>query len=691
MREDVKIKLLKKLARMHGIETFFNAGGCRVEAGPDSLMAVLKAIGSPLERITEVDAAIRERTIRIWNRLCDPVAVLWEGIESHIEIRVPKKYENARGECSLRLERGGVLRWGFNVSSLPLQRGVTVEGAIFQSRSILLPKIPPGYHKLTVDLKFDTSYVYIISAPLKVYDMPPAAGKIWGLFIPLYALNSKSSWGAGDYKDFGKLLSWIHKKGGNMAGTLPLLSSYLDEPFEPSPYSPVSRLFWNEFFIDVTRTDQFRQCDEARDLFNAPGFQSELERLRNNRLVDYRGVMNLKRNILEICSEYFFSYSAENRENFKRWVDEKPEAGNYARFRAAVEQKKAGWLSWPGAMQGGIIKDGDFNPDIERYHLYVQWIAAEQLKAVSKAAGEKGQLLYLDLPLGVHIEGYDTWRQRDIFAFGASVGAPPDSLCADGQNWAFPPLHPENIREQGHSYYIDVLRNHLKYAGILRIDHILGMHRQYWIPRGLPASHGVYVKYRAEEFYAILALESHRHRSVIVGEDLGNVPGYIRKEMETHGVYGMYVLPFEYKGGRKALRDIPQYSLTCLNTHDMLPFAGYWKELGRNKEKVALPVYLRKQGQMKVATSNTKEVLKGCLSYMAASRSRILLVNTEDLWLEKEPQNIPGTIDEYPNWRRRARFSVDEFSKNREINNMLNMINNLRGKPLVRNAVKNDR
>lgn len=681
MSEANENRALLNLAALHGVESsYIDTAGQERKAGVHSLVSVLRALGVPVEGPEDAGDALREGIEKHWRRLCDPVAVAWGGRPAVIKLRIPLKLPEVRLECSLEIEGEGIFRWDRALSSLPCVKEFNVEGNHFGVRRMELPPLPPGYHRLALNIGGIISSMLIISAPRRLYgDMAGAGEKIWGVFIPLYALNSDRSWGAGDFSDLDELLQWISQKGGDIAGTLPLLAAYLDDPLEPSPYSPVSRLFWNEFYLDVTGLDEFKESPEAISLFNSALFQEELAALRESSLVDYRQAMAVKRRVLELCAGKIFTEKGRRRQLLGRWADENPEVKCYARFRAAVEKSKSGWNAWPEAMREGTIKGRDLDPAVERYHLYVQWAAAEQLGELARKARGRGQGLYLDLPLGVHIEGYDTWREREIFVPGASTGAPPDPLCAGGQDWELPPLHPERIREQSYRYYINCIRNHLQYAGILRLDHVMGLHRLFWVPRGMPASGGVYVRYRAEEFYAILSIESHRHRSAIVGEDLGVVPGYVRKAMSRHGVPGMYVLPFEYTGeSDKALRDVPANALSCLNTHDMRPFASFWEEMRENGGDFKLTSFLHKKGWLSSPTGDAMKALRGCLAHLAASASKAVLVNLEDLWLAREPQNVPGTRDQYPNWRRKAGYSMGELSGLREAGSILKKIDLIR-------------
>ena len=280
------------------------------------------------------------------------------------------------------------------------------------------------------------------------------------------------------------------------------------------------------------------------------------------------------------------------------------------------------------------------------------------------------------------------------------MGAPPDTVFTKGQNWVFPPIHPEKIREQKYRYFTAYIRHHLRHAGMLRIDHVMGFHRLFWIPEGLDASHGVYVRYRAEEFYAILSLESQRHRSIIVGEDLGTVPAYVRPAMSRHGLQRMYVLHYELAGDSSKRLPQPKRNIVAsLNTHDMPPFAAFWQDLdiperlkmgllntksarvethSRRAVKQVLQNYLRKNGWLDSKDSNIRAIMSACLSFMGASPARFVLVNLEDLWLETESQNIPSTEDRNPNWRRKTRYPLEEFYQLPEVLDTLKEIDRIR-------------
>lgn len=676
-----EITLLYQLARLYGVETSYYDGMGRLQkVSVDSLLTVLNALRAPLNAgrlgLSNVESALREYRQERWKRFCEPVVVVWDGEPACMEITSPANQLDMLVECRLKLENGDVRRWTCDLGRLPVMQVAIVEGVGYVVMQLdLLSGLPYGYHRLTLSMPASSWDTLVIVAPRRAYRV----GRIWGGFLPLYALKSERSMGAGDLTDMGNLLQWIQELGGSIVGTLPLLAAFMDEPFEPSPYAPASRLFWNEFYLDITRIPEFDRCPEAKSLFQSGDFQKEIANLNMSPLVDYRRGMAAKRKILELLACCCFTENSDRQKALWKWVNEYPIARDYARFRAAVEAQQAGWPAWPERMRDGIIRDGDYDPEIERYHMYVQWVAQEQLRSLSIQSKQQGLGLYLDLPLGVNGDGYDVWRERVAFTLEVSTGAPPDAFFTRGQDWGFSPLHPERIRERGYRYFIACLRHHMQHAGILRLDHVAGLHRLFWVPKGLDPQNGVYVRYHAEEFYALLTLESQRYKTALVGEDLGAVPPYVRTSMDRHNIYRMFILPFQ-QNGDKGINSVPVDSLASLNTHDMPPFSSFWVNKDYD-ERLFLVKFLEKEGWLKFKTTNVKAVLEACLKYLAAGPARILLINLEDLWLEMAPQNVPGTQNEYPNWQRKARCALETFSRMSQYVEILQEVNLLRQQP----------
>ena len=335
--------------------------------------------------------------------------------------------------------------------------------------------------------------------------------------------------------------AFVGELKGQAVATLPMLASFLDEPFNPSPYAPVSRLFWNEFYLDVTRIPEFAQCPAAQALVNSAEFQRDLDDARAQSLVDYRKCMALKRRVIEELLKFLLPKTSKRRTSFKKYVTTHPLARDYAAFCAKVERERTVWFHWPPTAGAGRLIADDYDESAYQYHLYVQWQYDEQKRHLSDEAKNNGATLYLDFPLGVNRDGYDVWRERELFALSANGGAPPDGLFVKGQNWGFPPFNPEALRRQGYRYYIHCVRHHMALAGMLRIDHVMGLHRAFWVPDGFSATEGLYVHNPAHEYWGILSLESHRHQAQVVGENLGTVPFYVNEAMARHKILGMHV------------------------------------------------------------------------------------------------------------------------------------------------------
>jgi len=695
---------LERLAHAYGVQTAYSdITHRRIRVSPQTLLAVLKALGAPLEKAEDARDALREHEQARWRRPCNPVVVAWDGGSAELSLRLPRTLSDTRIGLHLRLEDGGVLHLPCDLSLLPTAQGAQVEGERYVVKTVDLPEgIPLGYHRLTAEIGGNTMETVVIAAPRKACESRKGAGgRTWGVFLPLYALNSRRSLGSGDLTDLAALMEWVSGLGGRAVGTLPLLAAFLSEPFNPSPYAPASRLFWNEFYLDVARAPEFSTCTPARELMSSPGFREEVEALRASPLVDYRRGMALKRRVIKELALSFFSGNDPGRQGaFREFLAANPELEEYAVFRATGETQRSPWPAWPESLRDRVITPEAYEDEAKRYHLYAQFVFDEQFGAISKRFRERGEVLYLDLPLGVSYDSYDVWRNRDLFVLDVSSGAPPDDFFTQGQDWGFPPMHPERSREEGFRYYRACLRHQFRHAGILRIDHVMGLHRFFWVPKGMTAREGTYVGYPAEEFYAVLTLESHRNGVRVVGEDLGTVPPYVRPAMARHGLARMFVVQFGLSPDPgKTLRPVPAESLGCVNTHDMPPFASFWggldiddrvdlgllDEEGAREErekrlrvKKALASFLRRTGWLGKDRPGAQEVLAAVLSYLAASKAGVVIVNLEDLYLETDPQNVPGTWKERPNWLRKARHGFEAFPEMPQVIRILREMDRLR-------------
>jgi 4-alpha-glucanotransferase len=576
----------------------------------------------------------------------------------------------------LEMEDGQVIDRALRLDRAKVTSSAKVGGMRCVEVTLSLPRgLPYGYHRLCVEAGGRQMRAWLICAPRKAF--APDQGPGWGVFLPLYALHSKRSWGIGDYTDLRSLIEWAGSKGAGVVATLPLLPAFLDTPFVPSPYEPVSRLFWSEAFVDpeapwpgdeAPRVEP-ATAEEARALLQAPE-------------VDYATVMRLKRRVLEAQAQSLDANSPAGR-SMDEYLASRPEVGDYAAFRAAMERLGPDWRAWRKQQREGHLSTDDYEAATARYYAFAQWRAHSQMHEACEAADSRGMRSYLDLPVGVHPQGYDAWRYQDVFAKGMSVGAPPDLLSTHGQNWDFQPLIPQKLRESGYEYVVRYLRHYFASAKMLRIDHAIGLHRLYWIPEGATGRDGVFIRQPAEEMYAVLCLESMRNQAVVVAEDLGLVPPEVRRGLQTHGIGGMYVQMFEMTGRReRPLRKPRVHDVASFSTHDLPTFAAYWQDddlkqreslgllapervreevTGRNRDRRALVTHLEGRGLVQ-DESDVGQVYRGSTALLAESDAAWVLLNIEDAWEETKAQNLPGTTSEqHANWVARSRYGVDEF------------------------------
>jgi 4-alpha-glucanotransferase len=686
-----KFSRLQGLAELNGVQpSFLDAANQRRNASPEVLSSLLAALGLPAGNEKEIRESLRVSRLRPYRRGLEPVIVAWDGRERKVLFHVPAALAKKRLRLRLRFEDGRV------TESAPGGRALgtkEVEGERFATRELLLPPLPLGYHALEISAGARTHRALVLSALIQSY-AEPHARKRWGAFLPMYAAHSQESWGAGNFSDWERFSGWLGLQGGQVAATLPLLAAFLDQPVcEPSPYSPVSRLFWNEFYLDIERVPEFALCREAQALVRSQAFQKNLRAFRRSEMIDYRAQWAARRQVLELLARYFFSKTTSRRAQFAQFLRERPEADDYAAFRAACDTLKTAWHDWPQRMREGRLRESDYDGPAKRFHSYIQWLAHEQMDELARRSEHAGTRLYLDLPLGVNPDGYDVWRERESFALAANAGAPPDLFFSKGQDWGFAPLHPQRIRELGYRYVLAFLRFQMRHAGMLRIDHVMGLHRLYWVPCGAEAGQGTYVNYPAEELHAIFSLESHRSRTLLVGENLGTVPPAVNQGMERHRLREMFVTQFEERPDPlAALPPPPALSVASLDTHDTPTFSAHWRgddladrvRLGllprkemkgakrdREKLKTALVEFLKREGALKSRRPHARDVLRALLAWLWAGRAEMVLINMEDLWLEPRPQNVPGTSTERPNWRRKARLTLEQIFRDKRLRRLI--------------------
>lgn len=648
-----------ELAASHGIIfSYSDAQGKVQRSSPDVALALLRALGVPLDKVSEATSLLSLEQAAALQRCLEPVLVHRIGRPSTATAAVPDTADLDAIWLSIELEQGPTVQLRLAEAKADIVSTAEADGKRYQRLRLDLSApngepLPPGRHQLTLEGAGPIHTALLLCAP----DCPAPDRQI-GAFIPLHALRSVADWGIGSYSDLERLSDWAASADCGLVGTLPLYPTFLDPPADPSPYLPVSRLAYNEVFIDPVLLPEFAASREVHELCSSTRFREDLGSLRSSRLVDYEEVAKVKRTVLETLAREITSGALPRRQQeLAEFAIQRPELEGYARFRAQLDS--------PG---------GDTHASTVAYHLYCQWAACEQLSAAGRHAGR-----YADFPVGSHPAGFDPAWYPDSFIPDLHGGSPPDRFFPLGQDWGFRPLHPERIREDGYAFLSAALRRAFSHADCLRIDHVMGLQRLFMIPEG--GVDGTYVSYRAEELYALVALEASRAGSVVVGEDLGTVPEGLRPRMERDGILRSWVFQFE-STTEDPLPSPPTQSLVSMGTHDLPRFGAYlWGEDIHDREVSGLlstagaKDEIRKRAAWRQSLFDvlrlsdigtdpeklTGTALEACLLRLARSEAAIVLVDLQELWDEREQENIPGSGPGGPNWRRRSSRTLDEI------------------------------
>lgn len=610
-----------------------------------------------------------------WATPLEPVVVAWadgEGpFEVDVALRLPADVDGVV-RATVTGEVGAPVTTHTTRFALHADGHAWPDGRVHCVRHLRFAVASAGYYTLAVELDGVAHAALLIVAPRRAYVAP--RGPALGVFAPAYALRDARSGAAGDLRTLAALATRAHAAGVTVLGTLPLLAGFLDEPFEPSPYAAASRTAWNELYLDL-------DAAAAAIGVPAPATSAPAAALATSDLIDYRAQMAWRRAALDALAAAAWAQPA--LATTLRAFAATGTFGPYAHFRALGEAHRRAWASWPpeaqasardaGAWRAALDGDDALHAARMRTHLFAQWAMDAQL-ATFTARTNVG--LYLDLPVGVGADAFDVCWQPELFVTGASTGAPPDALFVGGQDWGLPPLHPTKIRQARWAPVIAAVRHHMQHATMLRVDHVMGLHRLYWVPRGQPATDGAYVRYAADEVWAILCLESHRHRCEVIGEDLGTVPPAVPAAMAQHGVRGLTVRQFTLPTRPGAPRAaVPATTVASLGTHDTPTFAGFARgddltilhELGLLTDAALAAARAARAATLAAtrhelglpASADDAALVRALHLQLAASPARDVLITLEDLWLEPRPQNVPGTGPERPNWRRPCATSLD--------------------------------
>lgn len=665
---------LAELARRYGVATeFHDWTGKHTPVAESTLVAVLEALGVRAGTEEERAAMLAAHDRDYWQRSLPPIVLGRAGATTPFWVHVTHGDPAA---LTLLLEDGSVrtdLRQLENNTG-PFDLGDRLVGeATFE----LPADLPLGYHRLRLGASAAETPVVVSPATL---GLPTRLGdhRSWGLATQLYSVRSQNSWGTGDLTDLTDLAVWSSAAHG--AGFIlinPLHAAAPVAPMEPSPYLPTSRRFVNPLYLRVEAIPEYasmRHRNRVRKLRTAVN-----DRADRNDIIDRDAAWKAKRRALE--QVYAVPRSAGRELAYTAFrAREGRSLDDFATWCALAEEHGGNWHNWPIELQqpGGpdVAAFAAANPAAVDFHRWLQWLLDDQLTAAQATAVQAGMALGImaDLPVGVDPGGADAWALQDVLALGVAAGAPPDEFNQLGQNWSQPPWRPDRLADQAYEPFRALVRSALRHTGGVRIDHIIGLFRLWWIPKGAAPTEGTYVRYDHDAMIGIVALEAHRAGSLVVGEDLGTVEPWVRDYLRDRGLFGTSILWFEAdaSGGPLPAERWREFCLSSVTTHDLPPTAGYLAgehirlrdELGlltrpaeeeQGADEAAQGRWLdelRRVGLLEPGTEpDTDEIVTALYRYLGRTPSKLLALSLADAVGALRTQNQPGTVDEYPNWR----------------------------------------
>ncbi len=667
---------LVELAGRLGISTSYDDwSGRRIDVPETTLVAVLAALGIAAADEAERNAALTAHQRAHWSRALPPTILGQAGAHTKFWVHVT---HGQPADVSVELEDGTVRAGIRQVDNFTPP--FDLDGRLVGEASFVLPDdLPLGYHRVHLRSGGEEASAALIVTPAWL-GVPERLGarRTWGLATQLYSVRSRQSWGVGDLTDLVDLAVWsasLHGAGYILVN--PLHAAEPTSPMEPSPYLPTSRRFVNPLYLRVEAIPEFAQLSKRGRVGRLrDGVQKRAASLDS---IDRDGAWAAKREALELV--YAVPRTAGRDLAFAAYrVREGVALDDFATWCALAEKYGSDWHQWPESVRhpgvDGVAKFAEKHSATVDFHRWLQWQLDEQLAAAQTKAVSAGMSLGIvhDLAVGVHPDGADSWALQDALALGVSAGAPPDEFNQLGQDWSQPPWRPDRLEELEYQPFRALIRSVLRHAGGVRIDHIIGLFRLWWIPQGEAPTQGTYVRYNHEAMIGIVALEAYRAAALVVGEDLGTVEPWVRDYLRARGVLGTSILWFELDrdgaGGPLPAERWREYCLSSVTTHDLPPTAGYLanehvrlrdslglltrpvdQELAAAEaERAAWLDELRRVGLLSKHADEEQTVL-ALHQYLGRTPSRLLGLALTDAVGDKRTQNQPGTTNEYPNWR----------------------------------------
>lgn len=680
---------LARLAAAYGVAVEYEDFKQQPRTVPEpTVRAVLAAMDVDATTPEAVHTALEEAELRPWLRKVPATTVVRQGVPSWLDVSIWKSCIKPDAVVNVVLEDGRIIGLDVTAGEIVEERDVAVEGRVARLRLALPNDLPLGYHQVVFHVAERAANGHLIVAPQRA-PWPGGADRVWGFLLQLYAVASRRSWGIGDLGDLAELARWSAELGAGALLINPLHATSPVHPIHGSPYFPASKRFVNPIYLDVERVPEVAALDPAgrqRVAELAAEFAAPRASADGLPRIDRDAVWAAKLEGLALA--HAAPRSLERAGAYAEFCarEGKP-LDDFATFCALAELHGRSWQDWPAELHdprsAAVDRARAALADRIDLHRWLQFLCDEQLGAAQQAARDAGMPIGVihDLAVGVDPGGSDGWALRDDLAIGVTVGAPPDLLAHQGQDWSQPPLRPDRLEETGLAAFRDMLRAVLRHAGGIRIDHVLGLFRLFWIPPGCSAAEGTYVYYPADAMLGVLLLEAARVGAIVVGEDLGTVPPGVRDTLHDNGILGSAVVYFQRTEDWSEplkLHEWHELSLATINTHDLPTAVGYltgrrielYQGLGllddeqaereRRQERLEreqLAALLRAEGVLAADVDPADPaaipgLVDGMHALMARSPCRLVLAALWDVVLDPRQPNVPGTSDDaYPNWQ----------------------------------------
>lgn len=695
--------LLARAAPFWGIETeYWDMFGNRHEASAALISAILSSLGVDVSSPESIESATLSRRLAHAGTLLPP-AIVVSAAQPEVILSVPCSLAGVAARITVLLEDGTSRT--IEAAATPCWSG---QDAKFVPVRVALPELPPGYHRVLAEAGPLKAESRLIAAPDRAWQPAWASTetRCGGIAVSLYSLRSGRNWGVGDLTDLEAFLAWAARLGADFVSLNPLHAIANRAPYNTSPYLPNSIYYRNFLYLDPERLPEFAQSRHARVIFESPRMQAELIALRAAPNVEYERAARIKRRFLKLLFREFLHRGGSDDPEFQTYIDEQGQAlDRFAVYNAideAIHRSRPdvwNWRSWPEPLRrpdsAAVADFARSHPRSVLFEKWIQWRLDAQLASAQQTARSLGMSigLYHDLALATDRYGADLWAHPEMFVDGCRVGAPPDDFSPLGQDWAFPPPNSDAHLRDGYRLFAESIRKNCRHGGALRIDHVMRLFRLYWIPAGMDASQGTYVADRYLDLVRVLALESVRNRVLIVGEDLGTVPDIARETLARFGILSYRLFYFERdRAGRfRPPSEYPIDALVSVSTHDLPTLAGFWEGRdilarrdagvlpgGEALDRIFADRLAEKQKMLDLLHTQrllpdsfprdaaavaefSGELHSAIVGFLAGTPCRLFLLNQEDLFKDSEQQNLPGTTAEYPNWRHKMKYAIEEL------------------------------